>query len=246
MRSVKGSIWAFSKPLDFVVVPVPIGWRKDGTAVLQSGVARQAAERYGDLELYYGDYCLRHSPNVRVSIYRPKAAASRNLIMFPIRPLNELHPQMSWNQKPSLALIERSAKELDVAISTGQVRAKSNVFLPLIGCAEGELEESTVMPVLEEHLGKFSNVWLVRPKREKNRQKAEAPRAKPVLEPQVAVVQVASQPQHEDHHQDEPQRRPARVAPGAERAEQRGQREHDQQSDQHHAAPVSTTLKTVS
>jgi len=162
MKEVRGSIWALSKPLDYVTIPYPLGWRKDGTAVLQTGLALQAAQRYEDLELWLGDHCLRHSPKVGVVVHRPRAAASRNLILFPVYPLNELSPQLSWKQKPSLQLIERSAKELEEMIATGYVRATSNVFITPIGVYEEELEEQSVLPILDRHLGRFSNVQLVR------------------------------------------------------------------------------------
>lgn len=162
MREVRGSVWALSRPFDYVVIPVSIGWRGDGTAVMQSGLARQAAQRYEDLELFYGDHCLRHGPKTGVLVHRPRAAASRNLILFPVRPLNELHPQLSWNQRPSLLLIERSAKELEEMLAVDYLRSTSRVFLTPLGCAQGELEEESVLPVLNCHLERFPGVWLVR------------------------------------------------------------------------------------
>jgi len=165
MKTVRGSIWKLSGPLDYVVIPTTIGWRKDGTAIMQTGLARQAATRYEDLELWYGDRCLRAGPSTGVLIHRPRAAASRNLILFPVKPVKEVTPQMSWDQPACLALIERSAKELEVMISQGAISANRWVFVPPVGCEQnGRLQEEAVLPVLEKHLGRFEHVRLVHPR----------------------------------------------------------------------------------
>lgn len=171
MQTVKGSIWSISKPLDYLVIPTNIGWRKDGTAVMGAGLARQAAQRYEELELWYGDQCLRHGARTPVLFHRPRAAASRNLVLFPVKPCKELHPWLSWDQPASLELIERSTEQLADAIHCGRdltrehygaiVPGNRRVFIPLVGCGNGKLEEAQVLPVLEKHLGAFANVWLV-------------------------------------------------------------------------------------
>lgn len=161
MQTVKGSLWSLSRPLDYLVIPTNIGWRKDGTAVMGAGLARQAAQRYEELELWYGDQCLRHGPGTPVLFHRPRAAASRNLVLFPVKPCKELHPWLSWDQPASLALIERSTEQLADAVYSGVVPKTHRVFMPLVGCGNGKLEEAQVLPVLEKHLASYSNVWLV-------------------------------------------------------------------------------------
>lgn len=97
-----------------------------GEASLDPGVAREASQRFQGLALDLGR--LIASRGNHVHLIRP------GLLSFPIR-------QYDW-AKPSLEIIERSARELVALVGTAKT------LLPRPGCGPDELTWETVAPVL--------------------------------------------------------------------------------------------------
>lgn len=120
------------------------GWRciptngfvkNDGKAVMGAGVAKQAVQRFEDVERMLAR-CIKENGN-RVSIL----SAKKGLISFPTK--------NNWWENSDIDLIERSAYQLhDFSKMT-----ILPIYLPRPGCANGGLKWEDVKPVIEPILG---------------------------------------------------------------------------------------------
>jgi len=136
MKTETGNIW--DTKYSTIVIPSNIGWTKAGYNVMGGGVAKQASELYPSLAKWYGDQCFLYQQDMPCLRYD-------RLILFPVKTLNRLHPHLSWQRSASLTLIERSTK--DLARFPDQ-----EIALPLVGCGNGRLAESDVLPILNMYL----------------------------------------------------------------------------------------------
>jgi hypothetical protein len=142
LRTETGNIW-IHLGVRKVVVPTNIGWKKTGANVMGAGLAKQAAEVIDKkLPLWYGEQCQRYGADTPVLEYE------LGLVMFPVKPLNELAPHLSWKQRASLKLIERSTIQLAEMYSG----IKREIAIPMVGCGNGGLDPSDVRPILAKHL----------------------------------------------------------------------------------------------
>jgi len=141
MRVRYGDIWD-DWPTSPVVVPVTIGWKTGGSAVMGAGIAKQAANRYPDLPQWWGFHCQQFRENTPV-LFHPKY----NMIFFPTKPLDEDRPWVSWRQDSDAKLIWRSAAQL---AAFGPV--EQTISIPLVGCANGKLSTELVLPILKTFL----------------------------------------------------------------------------------------------
>ncbi len=156
-------------PTHRVCVTTNIGWTtRGGRNPMGRGIALQAAQRFPDLPALYGVVCRSDREHTNVVEYKigrtgalsgPLNAASalfpsQGLIMFPTKPFNPDAPHLSWHGKASLDLIERGVHQLAGGWSNVPVA------LPLVGCANGGLRDTDVLPILERHL-KADNFLLV-------------------------------------------------------------------------------------
>lgn len=147
IQAVRGDIWTY-EPTHLLVIPTNIGWKANGQNVMGRGLALQAAGRYPDLASWYGLQCRTYKAHTPVMVY-PDAP----LILFPVKPLNVEQPSMSWKERATLALIERSASQL----AAMPVRT---VAVSMVGCGNGGLDMADVRPILDRHLsdGRFTLV----------------------------------------------------------------------------------------
>lgn len=140
MIETVGNIWDFH-PEHYVVVPTNIGWTHDGYNVMGAGVAKQASYRFPKLAKIYGGFCQEHG-----SIAGILVLDDFHLIMFPVKPLDDEHPELSWKRPATTGMITDSAEELS------KLKSLDKVALPLVGCGNGGLDESEVLPILREYL----------------------------------------------------------------------------------------------
>ncbi len=150
MNQVVGNIWDY---LDthYITISTNQGWTSAGHNVMGAGIAKEAKTRYPILAEWYGEFC-RTFPGLEiVTSYRfldSKTNADRRFIMFPTKPLNREHPNMSWRQPSSLKLIEACA--IDLA-KFGEYM-KVPIVLPMVGCKNGGLSPGVVIPILNKYL----------------------------------------------------------------------------------------------
>lgn len=119
-----GNLW--TEKADVRCIPTTGATNDEGEAVMDSGLALEAARRYRGLELDLGR--LLSSRGTHVYEVRP------GLVSFPVQ-------QYSWGG-PNLQVIQRSAKEL--AALVGERRT----VLPRPGCGPGQLSWEDVAKAL--------------------------------------------------------------------------------------------------
>lgn len=149
MREVKGDIWEFYYQMKWIVIPTNIGWKKDNSNPMGSGIAKQAAEMFPDLPYWFGERCIKYRSETAVAPYE-----QGRLFIFPTKPLDEDKPWMSWSNVPSAALISRSAKQLMALVKIFEKTKQYNlkeIAIPLLGCGYGELKKADVMPLLNKY-----------------------------------------------------------------------------------------------
>ena len=146
MNTLVGDIWDYWDKGYDIVVPVNIGWRRDGSNVMGAGVARQAAARFPRLSDTLGTYHQLMRERSRPLPYAPIGTA-QIIWCLPVKPLNQDAPWLSWKSEASVPLIESSLQELASAVEPG-----ARVALPLVGCGNGGLSRDQVYPVLSQIL----------------------------------------------------------------------------------------------
>lgn len=142
IASKHGDIWEMESS-HLLVIPTNIGWRPSGNHanVMGKGLALQAAKKYPSLPVWYGAQCMFHGTSTPVVKY-PHAP----LLLFPVKPLNQDQPWMSWKSKASLGLIEHSARQLS------ELMIDHPIAVSMVGCGAGGLEMAEVRPILDKYL----------------------------------------------------------------------------------------------
>lgn len=136
-----GDLWDMYADDKWIVITTNIGWKKDGCNPMGAGIARQAASKYPDLPAWYGKKCKKHRDKIGVVTYD-----IGRLILFPTKPFNPDRPWASWMSDSSLELIEKSVEQLSVCID--ELDDIDKVGIPLVGCQNGNLSRSDVLPIL--------------------------------------------------------------------------------------------------
>ncbi len=126
-----------------IVIPTNLVTRNDGHAVMGKGLAQEAAEHYPELAKRLGihikntkwvDEGAQYYSNLKM-----------NLICVPVK--------YHWRQKASLDLIRRSAIQLQHFVHNhGKTLGWEYVFVPRLGCGNGQLSWEVVEPILQAEL----------------------------------------------------------------------------------------------
>ena len=135
MLEIVGDLWQQN---GWLVVPVNL------SGVFAGGIARQARDRYPDVERSYRSVLWRD--------LAPKVVLDRrnHLILVPIK--------AHWRDEASLDMIKSMVQQL-ARLEIPRAR----IYLPLLGCGYGNLYAADVLPVLRESLD--DRFILVRPER---------------------------------------------------------------------------------
>lgn len=168
MLEMKGDVWDLAvDPLhDAVVIPTNIGYTKHGRNPMGAGLARQASDRYPSLQVWYGEECMKLKQDTPVVAIRlpSREGAYRCLVLFPTKPFDASAPQLSWKNPADLSLIERGLKQLSTLLLAPAIK---RIFVPLLGCGNGGLQPSQVLPLMDQYLGSDARFVLVQPQRMK-------------------------------------------------------------------------------
>lgn len=148
MKLHVGNFWNFELR-SLLAIPCNQGWSRIGNAVMGKGIAKDAAARCVMLTSEYGRFLQRMQGEVRVPWYR--FGIGPGYLMVPTKPLNRVAPEMSWRNKADLETIERGLLSLRKTLEWAEI-PKVQVALPLLGCGEGKLLPSDVIPVMERIL----------------------------------------------------------------------------------------------
>lgn len=145
MKIINGTQNIFDLDCDAVCVTTNGMTRRDGTAVMGAGIAKEADIRYklavslGQKLAETGNHC-----------YDMGVHDGRHVITFPTK--------NDWRDDSDLELIKQSCKEL---VELADSLELTNVLLPPVGCGCGRLSHETVFPVVAELLDdRF--IWYVR------------------------------------------------------------------------------------
>ncbi len=150
MKTTIGNLWSFS---GVICVPTNLGWKRDGTNVMGRGLACEAAVRYPMLPIEYGAFCRDCGTGIDRGPVSPHlfpfSTPARRLICVAVKPLNKDSPWASWRSLASLDLVTTSIRKL-----ANYAKGISGVILVVpFGCGNGGLDQSTVIPIMKEHLG---------------------------------------------------------------------------------------------
>jgi hypothetical protein len=137
MRTIHGDLW--TPDAAWRLIPTNTCVRRDGTAVMGSGIALQAAQRYPDLPRELGAF-LRH----------PIRGAP--VAHFPAYRLSCLPTKTDWRRPSDLDLIDRGLRQFLADLPSLPETAPGPIALPLLGCGLGQLRSSDVLPLLHRLL----------------------------------------------------------------------------------------------
>lgn len=126
-------IWDFKLEGDALCIPTNLDVRKDGTAIMEAGLAKQAADRLPQAPIVLGEIIIHHHEQLIAAI---GIWGQARTLAFPTK----LH----WHEIASLELIALSAAQLAVVGNRYQ-----RIFIPKVDAGLSGLDfESQVLPIL--------------------------------------------------------------------------------------------------
>lgn len=136
-----GNIWDLAKDYDAIVITTNGYVKKDGSAVMGRGIAKEASWRYPDLPKRLG-WNLGQEGNIPCAFtdYKPY------IITFPVKPAFGPDGIPGWLVRADINLIKESAIKL---IETVDWLELQKVILPRPGCGNGRLTWEQVKPIIE-------------------------------------------------------------------------------------------------
>jgi hypothetical protein len=168
MQYATGNIWDYYDRGFWAVIPTNHGWNSKGYNVMGRGLAKQAADKFPDLPRQYGASNRRDARAQALMVF---IIADMRLIMFPTKALNLAAPHLSWKADSTLPMIEACSRYLREWIilrttdsslrAIGGEHVDAPVAIPLVGCGEGRLNRTDVLPILERYFGDRDDVVLV-------------------------------------------------------------------------------------
>ncbi len=129
---LNSNLWDFHKHGNWVVIPTNGGVRRDGSAVMGVGLAYQASQKFPYLASELGK-------NITKKGNKPYAFNKIKLVTFPTKE--------NWMNDSILNLIEKSANSL--AQWSSKQEKEVYIYLPRVGCGNGNLQWTDVKPILE-------------------------------------------------------------------------------------------------
>lgn len=125
------------------VVPTNLDVRRDGTAVMGSGVARQAAERFPGLSARYGTFLKGRGSGLFCD-------QESRVICLPTK--------IHWRQPSDRDFVVRGLRLLR---TFAIFHPDDNIRLPMLGAGLGRLPAGEVRQLIQAWVGKLPNVTLV-------------------------------------------------------------------------------------
>lgn len=143
-KEIVGNIWTMHKEDRTCDIIIPTNGRvkKNGAAVMGAGLAADAVRKFLTIDYELGERLKKYGNHVQYfEKYR--------LITFPVK--------HEWSQLADLALIERSAKELQKLIDEEEL---TRVLVPRVDCGNGGRQWCDVKIILETELdGRCEFIW---------------------------------------------------------------------------------------
>lgn len=145
MYELRGDIFACADRLAGtrsvkIVIPVNIGWKRDGRNVMGRGLAAQALKRDPTVDIVWGKHCRGHAHSAPVLAYQ-------QWIFFPTKPLGSKEPHLSWQNPASPRLICLSCEQLNCTRWYNTA-----ILVPMCGAGNGGLPDRLVEEILTYYL----------------------------------------------------------------------------------------------
>ena len=134
------NIWDFHLLGNPIVITTNTVVKKNRSAVMEAGIAKQAADKYPDLPKIYGEFLEKTPLLSRSKLFHFGLA---RLILFPTK--------YAWRNPSDLNLIEINAKALVELTNTTDFKLKygeKDIYLPALGCNLGRLKWEQVNPII--------------------------------------------------------------------------------------------------
>lgn len=138
MREQIGDLWESGKN-QVVCITTNSIVKRDGTAIMGAGIAKQARDKFEGIDTVLGNMINRHGNKVHDLGYWD----SYRIIAFPTK--------NDWRKPSELSLIEKSAIQLS-AFANLQGLNGISIYLPRPGVGYGQLKWGQVKPVIEQYL----------------------------------------------------------------------------------------------
>lgn len=141
MKEISGDIWDYHERGHWIIITTNGTVRDDGKAVMGSGVALQAKQKF---------------PGLPSSLGRLVKERGNHPHYFPVSKLFTFPVKHNWWEKADIDLIELSAARLDNLIAILEADAIMPITPPYYmvrpGCGSGWLDWKDVKPILEKYL----------------------------------------------------------------------------------------------
>lgn len=132
MKIIKDNIWNYHNK-GYIVIPTNGYLKKSGENVMGAGLAKQVKEKYPEFPKLFGNEIKKYG-NV------PLIFTEYKLITFPVKHV--------WWEKADLKLIQESARLLNEE----WIHIPDHIFMPKVGCGNGQLNWKDVEPIIETYL----------------------------------------------------------------------------------------------
>jgi len=139
MREITGDLWRV-EGIDARCITTNGTLTKTGRGVMGRGIARQATQRYPNIEKQLAGHLRLKGNHVGV-LLEPSAEVSMPLVVFPVK--------HEWHEHADLNLIKQSAEEL---VALTDERQWQLVALPRPGCGNGHLSWALVEKIIRPRL----------------------------------------------------------------------------------------------
>ena len=147
MNWKNGNIWVWYRLGCTIVIPTNAGYkitRQGFQNVMGAGLAKEAAKQFPDLPLWYGEVCQQGNPCFWMPEY--------SLIMVPSKVLIKDRPWLSWKAPATIERVAESLQWLQKLVEQEHKSFERNVYVPLIGAGNGQLDESMVKELMDKIL----------------------------------------------------------------------------------------------
>lgn len=137
MIEIKGNLW--EQEAEIICITTNGFIRKDGTAVMGAGCAKEAKEMFPGIEKELAEKIEKYGHNF-MPIWKDEAG--RVICSFPVK--------YNWFDNADIELIARSATQVMEVLRQFKIES---IVIPRPGCGNGKLDwETEVKPVLEDIL----------------------------------------------------------------------------------------------
>ena len=164
MRLERGDIWDRLNRKYHIVIPVNVGWSRDGKNIMGKGLAKEAKLRYPACDIWLGEeqeFLFQSDPRIKDEDPRwIMQYPFGPLVFFPTKSLDREKPWHSWAYPSKYETIESL---LTAFPAWAAERKLERVAFPLLGAGNGKLDPIKVKDLIMTRLKDQPEYVLVTP-----------------------------------------------------------------------------------